>query len=130
MQLLVSASTCMRTRSASDLRAMRRTRMQRRSNTTSSVPEIPYALPPARFEDPKPLPAGYRYEDKEYIYESKCENVGVWCISFPLTVPRSKLLHSRQMTVRERVSVAITIIVCHQCTLLAILCHLHWSVIL
>jgi len=34
--------------------------------------EIPYALPPGRFEDPKPLPTqGYRYLEKEYIYESK-----------------------------------------------------------
>ncbi|TEB33306.1 alpha/beta-hydrolase [Coprinellus micaceus] len=32
--------------------------------------EIPYALPPGRFEDPKPLPLGYRYEAKEYIFES------------------------------------------------------------
>ncbi|KZT07020.1 carboxylesterase [Laetiporus sulphureus 93-53] len=32
--------------------------------------EVPYALPPGRFMDPEPLPPYYRYEDKEYIYES------------------------------------------------------------
>ncbi|TCD66077.1 hypothetical protein EIP91_001835 [Steccherinum ochraceum] len=32
--------------------------------------EIPYALPPGRFQDAEPLPPTYRYEDKEYIYES------------------------------------------------------------
>ncbi|KAK7692787.1 hypothetical protein QCA50_004420 [Cerrena zonata] len=32
--------------------------------------EIPYALPPIRFQDPQPLPSSYRYEAKEYIYES------------------------------------------------------------
>ncbi|KAK1227039.1 hypothetical protein PQX77_010001 [Marasmius sp. AFHP31] len=34
--------------------------------------EIPYALPPSRWEDPKPLPANFRYEEgKEYIQESR-----------------------------------------------------------
>ncbi|OSX61281.1 hypothetical protein POSPLADRAFT_1146954 [Postia placenta MAD-698-R-SB12] len=32
--------------------------------------EVPYALPPERFQDPEPLPSSYRYEDKEYILES------------------------------------------------------------
>ncbi|KAH8089868.1 carboxylesterase [Cristinia sonorae] len=32
--------------------------------------EIPYALNPVRFQDPEPLPQTYRYEDKDYIYES------------------------------------------------------------
>ncbi|KAI0077724.1 alpha/beta-hydrolase [Panus rudis PR-1116 ss-1] len=32
--------------------------------------EVPYALPPQRFQDPEPLPDGYRYESKEYIFES------------------------------------------------------------
>ncbi|CDO71038.1 hypothetical protein BN946_scf184844.g42 [Trametes cinnabarina] len=36
-----------------------------------SHPEVPYALPPVRFQDPVPLPASYRYQDKEYILESK-----------------------------------------------------------
>ncbi|TFK50958.1 carboxylesterase [Heliocybe sulcata] len=31
--------------------------------------EIPFGLPPGRFEDPKPLPDSYRYEQKEYIRE-------------------------------------------------------------
>ncbi|KDQ52807.1 hypothetical protein JAAARDRAFT_197885 [Jaapia argillacea MUCL 33604] len=31
--------------------------------------EVPYALPPGRFQDPKPLPSGFQYEDKEYIRE-------------------------------------------------------------
>ncbi|TRM60952.1 Alpha/Beta hydrolase protein [Schizophyllum amplum] len=31
--------------------------------------EVPYGLPPNRFEDPKPLPADYVYEDKDYIHE-------------------------------------------------------------
>ena len=34
--------------------------------------EIPYALPPRRFEDPEPLPEGHKYEEKEYVFESKC----------------------------------------------------------
>ena len=36
--------------------------------------EVPYALPPGRFEDPRPLPADHRYEDKDYILESSCES--------------------------------------------------------
>ncbi|KAF9454428.1 carboxylesterase [Macrolepiota fuliginosa MF-IS2] len=32
--------------------------------------EVPYALPPGRFQDPQPLPEGYKYEKKEYITES------------------------------------------------------------
>ncbi|KAF9563588.1 carboxylesterase [Agrocybe pediades] len=32
--------------------------------------EIPYALPPRRFEDPIALPKGYRYARKEYIQET------------------------------------------------------------
>ena len=35
--------------------------------------EIPYALPPGRFEDPVALPNDYRYEAKEYIQESLCQ---------------------------------------------------------
>ena len=34
--------------------------------------EIPFALPPGRFEDPVPLPRDYRYEMKEYIRETAC----------------------------------------------------------
>lgn len=36
--------------------------------------ELPFALPPGRFEDPKPLPPGFRYEAKEYIRESSCKH--------------------------------------------------------
>ena len=36
----------------------------------TSDAEIPFALPPGRFEDPVPLPRGYRYERKEYIRET------------------------------------------------------------
>ncbi|KZT66244.1 alpha/beta-hydrolase [Daedalea quercina L-15889] len=43
----------------------------RAANGAAVFLEIPYALPPDRFEDPKPLPADYRYEDQDYIYESK-----------------------------------------------------------
>ncbi|PPQ70238.1 hypothetical protein CVT26_014485 [Gymnopilus dilepis] len=32
--------------------------------------EVPYALPPGRFEDPVPLSKDHRYETKEYIRES------------------------------------------------------------
>ncbi|KAI9513297.1 carboxylesterase [Russula earlei] len=32
--------------------------------------EIPYALPPGRFENPTPLPSGFRYQDRAYITES------------------------------------------------------------
>ncbi|KXN88001.1 hypothetical protein AN958_07813 [Leucoagaricus sp. SymC.cos] len=31
---------------------------------------VPYALPPDRFQDPKPLPEGFQYQKKEYITES------------------------------------------------------------
>lgn len=34
-------------------------------------PEVPYALPPTRFTDAHPLSGDYRYEDKDYIYETK-----------------------------------------------------------
>ncbi|KZT66245.1 carboxylesterase [Daedalea quercina L-15889] len=43
----------------------------RAANGAAAFLEIPYALPPGRFEDPRPLPPGYQYEGKEYIYESK-----------------------------------------------------------
>ncbi|GBE88869.1 hypothetical protein SCP_1402770 [Sparassis crispa] len=39
-------------------------------NGAAAFLEVPYALPPARFENAKPLPKGFVYEDKEYIYES------------------------------------------------------------
>ncbi|KJA19623.1 hypothetical protein HYPSUDRAFT_44186 [Hypholoma sublateritium FD-334 SS-4] len=42
----------------------------RAKNGTVIFLEIPYALPPRRFEDPQPLPSDYRYENKEYIRES------------------------------------------------------------
>jgi hypothetical protein len=46
---------------------------QRRTWYVDAInPEIPYALPPGRFEDPKPLPAEFQYETKEYISESSC----------------------------------------------------------
>ncbi|KAJ7089749.1 Alpha/Beta hydrolase protein [Mycena belliarum] len=31
--------------------------------------EVPYALPPARFQDPKPLPPDFRYPQREYTRE-------------------------------------------------------------
>jgi carboxylesterase type B len=34
--------------------------------------EVPYALPPVRFEDPVALPESYRYENKEYVRETAC----------------------------------------------------------
>ncbi|KAG2137704.1 Alpha/Beta hydrolase protein [Suillus cothurnatus] len=43
----------------------------RTTNGASVFLEVPYALPAVRFQDPKPLPPGYRYEDKDYIYETK-----------------------------------------------------------
>jgi len=42
----------------------------RASNEAVIFLEIPYALPPGRFEDPVALPNDYRYEVKEYIQES------------------------------------------------------------
>ncbi|KAF8643007.1 hypothetical protein AX16_009252 [Volvariella volvacea WC 439] len=36
----------------------------------SGAKEIPYALPPKRFQDPEPLPDDYRYEQREYIRET------------------------------------------------------------
>lgn len=38
--------------------------------------EVPYALPPERFTDPRPLPENYHYEDKDYVYETKREYLG------------------------------------------------------
>ncbi|KAH7926008.1 alpha/beta-hydrolase [Leucogyrophana mollusca] len=43
----------------------------RAANGAAVFLEVPYALPPVRFEDPVALPSDYRYEDKEFIYESK-----------------------------------------------------------
>ncbi|KAL0954085.1 hypothetical protein HGRIS_005232 [Hohenbuehelia grisea] len=42
----------------------------RASNGAAVFLEVPYALPPARFEDPRPLPLDFRYDPKEYISES------------------------------------------------------------
>ncbi|KAI0084081.1 carboxylesterase [Irpex rosettiformis] len=41
----------------------------RAENGAAVFLEVPYALPPGRFQDPEPLPEDYRYEDKDYIYE-------------------------------------------------------------
>ncbi|TFK69097.1 carboxylesterase [Pluteus cervinus] len=43
----------------------------RTNNGAAAFLEIPYALPPGRFQDPEPLPNAFRYEEKEYIRESK-----------------------------------------------------------
>ncbi|OJA07554.1 hypothetical protein AZE42_07411 [Rhizopogon vesiculosus] len=43
----------------------------RTTNGAAVFLEVPYALPPVRFEDPKPLPPDFVYEDKDYIYETK-----------------------------------------------------------
>ncbi|KAH0836860.1 Alpha/Beta hydrolase protein [Lanmaoa asiatica] len=45
----------------------------RTSNGAAVFLEVPYALPPVRFTDPQRLPKGYRYEDKDYVYETKRE---------------------------------------------------------
>jgi hypothetical protein len=37
-----------------------------------NLAEVPFALPPGRFEDPKSLPVDFRYEAVNYIYESSC----------------------------------------------------------
>ncbi|KAG6828499.1 hypothetical protein H0H92_007774 [Tricholoma furcatifolium] len=42
----------------------------RASTGAAAFLEIPYALPPARFEDPVALPPDFKYADKEYIYET------------------------------------------------------------
>ncbi|KAA1466532.1 carboxylesterase [Dentipellis sp. KUC8613] len=42
----------------------------RAKNGAAVFLEIPYALPPTRFEDPTALPADYRYAQKEYILEN------------------------------------------------------------
>lgn len=39
---------------------------------TTLILEVPYALPPRRFDDPVPLPHDFVYEDREYICESTC----------------------------------------------------------
>ncbi|KIM90266.1 hypothetical protein PILCRDRAFT_177691 [Piloderma croceum F 1598] len=41
----------------------------RAANGAAIFLEVPYALPPGRFEDPNPLPADFKYEDVDYIYE-------------------------------------------------------------
>ncbi|KAI0717067.1 carboxylesterase [Earliella scabrosa] len=46
-------------------------RGRRAANGTAVFLEVPYALPPQRFADPVPLPPDFRYEQKEYILESK-----------------------------------------------------------
>ncbi|EGN97031.1 hypothetical protein SERLA73DRAFT_93724 [Serpula lacrymans var. lacrymans S7.3] len=43
----------------------------RAANGAAVFLEVPYALPPIRFEDPKPLPPDYQYENIKYIKESK-----------------------------------------------------------
>ncbi|RDB18578.1 hypothetical protein Hypma_000327 [Hypsizygus marmoreus] len=43
----------------------------RAANGAAVFLEIPYALPPARFEDPRPLPDEFRYEDREFIRETR-----------------------------------------------------------
>lgn len=40
----------------------------------SECPEVPYALPPGRFENPVPLPPDFRYQDRDYITESSCQS--------------------------------------------------------
>ncbi|KAG8221138.1 Alpha/Beta hydrolase protein [Butyriboletus roseoflavus] len=45
----------------------------RTSNGAAVFLEVPYALPPVRFTDPQQLPEGYRYGDKDYVYETKRE---------------------------------------------------------
>ncbi|KAI0353921.1 carboxylesterase [Trametes cingulata] len=44
---------------------------RRAANGAAVFLEVPYALPPVRFQDPVPLSAGFRYEEKEYILESR-----------------------------------------------------------
>ncbi|KAJ7807259.1 Alpha/Beta hydrolase protein [Mycena olivaceomarginata] len=41
----------------------------RATNGAAVFLEVPYALPPARFQDPKPLPIDFSYTDKEYTRE-------------------------------------------------------------
>ena len=36
---------------------------------TKCTTEIPYALPPKRFEDPQALPDSFCYQDTDYIFE-------------------------------------------------------------
>ncbi|PCH34967.1 carboxylesterase [Wolfiporia cocos MD-104 SS10] len=45
-------------------------RGRRTANGAVAFLELPYALPPGRFQDPEPLPPDFCYEDKEYISES------------------------------------------------------------
>ncbi|KAJ7272575.1 Alpha/Beta hydrolase protein [Mycena haematopus] len=41
----------------------------RATNGAAVFLEVPYALPPTRFQDPKPLPVDFSYADKEYTQE-------------------------------------------------------------
>src|SRR5438128_2680068 len=43
------------------------------SDTTSA--EVPYALPPGRFEDPQPLNESFRYREEPYIREATCASL-------------------------------------------------------
>ncbi|KAI0032927.1 carboxylesterase [Vararia minispora EC-137] len=44
---------------------------RRARNGAACFLEIPFSAPVGRWKDPQPLPDDYRYEDKEYIRESK-----------------------------------------------------------
>ncbi|KAG6832757.1 hypothetical protein H0H87_000410 [Tephrocybe sp. NHM501043] len=44
----------------------------RASTGAAAFLEIPYALPPGRFEDPVALPDNFKYDTREYIFETKC----------------------------------------------------------
>ncbi|KAI0760613.1 carboxylesterase [Fomes fomentarius] len=44
---------------------------RRAANGTAVFLEVPYALPPVRFANPVPLPDDFKYEEREYISESK-----------------------------------------------------------
>jgi hypothetical protein len=43
-------------------------------STRFGCSEIPYALPPQRFENPVPLPSDFRYQRRDFITESSCQS--------------------------------------------------------
>jgi hypothetical protein len=66
-------------------------------------PEIPYALPPGRFENPVPLPSGFRYEDRDYITESSCRFNQSHVMQSLLTLTSGQTRYSPRATVKLQV---------------------------
>ncbi|THH06858.1 hypothetical protein EW145_g3793, partial [Phellinidium pouzarii] len=85
----------------------------RAANGAAVFLEIPYALPPRRFEDPEPLPSEYTYEAKEYIYEASFgaqpTNDGQAEGSIPLSLCGTFILtHSKGIPMRDKLGLGVS----------------------